>query len=220
MTISFDACTTAKQNAGVNLSFAHIVSGTNRLLLVALSYRAHNNPAATASAVTYGGVALTKIRRDANTDENTELWYLIDPPIGSNMVVITWSADPEAQVAATISYKSVDQLTPLGNNAGNTGNSNTQSVVIVSSVGELCVAVAATYPPFGIMIPGAGVAERWEVNSADGNMKGTGGEKAGAASVTLQWTNTNPGNWAMSAVALKPAITTVEVRTISRDHWA
>ena len=208
---SFDAVTLGRQTSGVSLTFAHTVAvQSNRALVVAMSYRGNTNPTATATGITYAGVAMTKVRRDSNTDRKTEIWYLVAPATGANNVIVTWSADPEGQIVAAVSYYGVNQVSPIAANNGATGNSQNPAVAVTAATHQLVVAVGAIYPN-GIanlpLTPGTGTTERWEDDENAGglgNVQGFGGEETGAGgSTTIDWTH--PGGadtWAMSAIVL------------------
>lgn len=205
---TYDNHTTSSQNSGTSMSFSHTVSGDNRVLLVALAYRAATNPTAEATSVTYNGDALTQLDRSQNTDRSTELWYLTAPDVGSNTVSITMSADPEAMVGTAVSYTGVNQVDPVGTAAGNTGSSTSPSVTVTTSGDETVVGVHSYYPNGGansLSVDSPGT-ETWDVTSPDNNIGSSGAEQdASTTSTTINWTATQSFTWASSAVPLNPA---------------
>jgi hypothetical protein len=143
--IALDNVTTASgANANVNtLSWSHTVSsGSNRILIVALSQRDGN---ASISGVWYGGTMLSQIGGQAATgsQSRTDLWYLLDPPPGTaNVFVVLLTA--KRIVASAISFTGVNQTTPLGTFVGATGQSTTASVNVSSGPGELVLDTVVT----------------------------------------------------------------------------
>lgn len=87
--IAFDNSTQGLVGSASSLTFAHTVSGANRILFVAATV----NTGATVSGVTYNGTALTLIDTKAEASgPTTYLYYLIAPAAGTNNVVISASA--------------------------------------------------------------------------------------------------------------------------------
>ncbi len=87
--------------AGVptSMSFGYTSSGPNALLVVRLSM----SSGASASTVTYNGVALKFLRRDvaASVGWAMETWYLVAPPAGSFPIVVTTGFSTQVLVGAT-----------------------------------------------------------------------------------------------------------------------
>jgi hypothetical protein len=207
----FDAVTTTGQASGTSLSFSHTVGSFNqRALIVSLAYRAATSPNATASSVTYNGVAMSKIRRDSANHRKSEMWVLANPDTGAHNVVVTWDADPEQQVASANSYYFVDQRAPVATSGGATGSGNAQSVSVTADANQRVVAVGSVYPAGGSNLPAtpdANVTERWEYGAPADNINGFGGDRLGAGGATsIGWTHPNTGDtWAISAAVLNPA---------------
>lgn len=202
MAIAFDAVGASGNGAGVtSISWSHTCTGADRLLLVGVASNAQ------VSGVTYNSVALT-LAAEINTAAGglwTALWYLKGPATGANTVVVTHgSGRSEGQ---SVSYTGVDQTTPIGT-AGSSEDETTGttggSVVISSATGEVVVSVIQRDGTDGIINDASetdrydsqvGVASEWMFIS----------EKAGAASVTMQWTGNGVGEqWGMVAAPFKP----------------
>lgn len=85
-------------NANGSMTWAHTVtSGSNRLLLVWLAgENATDGNAGTWSGVTYNGAALTKAKSHYTVEGvatvSAELWYLVNPPVGTADIVATANA--------------------------------------------------------------------------------------------------------------------------------
>ena len=184
-------------------SFAHSVtsSGADRILVVGVS----PNAGQTVSSVDYGSETLTEIRSDdAGGLAHSSLWYLVDPPTGSNSVDVTLSAADDVVIGA-ISFLGVDQTNPIDVHNGNTGNSNTPSVSLTTiSDDDIIVDVVGTLD--GPLFAAIGQTERWDLT--EGTTNGAGSTKnAGASGLNLNsWFNlAGVRDWAISAAALKPS---------------
>ena len=183
-------------------SFAHSVtsSGADRILVVGVS----PNAGQTVISVDYGSIALTQIRSDdAAGLAHSSLWYLVDPPTGSNSVDVTLSAADDVVIGA-ISFLGVDQTNPIDVHNGNPGFSGAPSVSLTTTVDDdMIVDVVGTLD--GPLLAGLGQTERWD--RTQGITTGAGSTKtAGAAGLyTNSWLNLGPPqDWATSAAALKP----------------
>lgn len=184
-------------------TFPHTVAGTAKILVVGISLR----DTTTINSVTYAGQSLTSIRFDETTTKaRTELWYLIDPPSGTDNIVITPNKN-EKVVAGGVSFNGVHQTNPIGthNGANDSSATTNPSVELTTTVDDVLI-VDVVSTTFGPMTPGASQTERWDL--IRNPLRGSGSTKqtSSAGSYTMSWTNDGGLNeWAMSAVALRPA---------------
>jgi hypothetical protein len=113
-------------------------AGTNRALLVAISGEGNSTatPASWGSSVTYGGVALTNLGRvRGNAWSWAELWYLVNPAVGTASLVTTL-ASSDMTIIGSLVLQGVDQTTPFRTTvtAGGGAATGTSSSVTVGSV--------------------------------------------------------------------------------------
>ena len=109
---------------GASGSFAQTVTASNpdTVLTVEIAY---NSPLASrVTGVTYGGVAMTRLQQANTTGISVDVWYLVNPPTGSNTVAITLTASFTVAASARVFYN-VDQVTPVGLGTKNTGSNGT-----------------------------------------------------------------------------------------------
>lgn len=206
-TIAVENKTTGVINSGgttltINVTVA---SGSNQALALAASYRASTIPTTKLTSVTVNGSSATFVRRDANTDRNSEIWYFKNPSAGTYDVVFTWDNDCESAVGSVVQLSGVDQTTVVGNNAGNTGTGTSESVTVTSTSNNLIIANLATYPNGGsnpvTTISTGGEFEQWNTHSADDRIGGAGASKfVDGSSTTISWTSSQSFTWAASAV--------------------
>jgi hypothetical protein len=102
--------------------FSHAVAtGSNQVLIVTLGA---NNTVDTSA--TYDGIAMTQGTTNGfGTEEAYDYWYLVNPPLGTHDVVITFPYNTNYRQYAAITFQNVDQTTPfdtdthVGGNGGN-----------------------------------------------------------------------------------------------------
>lgn len=154
--IAFNAYTT-NTNDGT-FTVPHTTAGTDRLLLVTLAFRG-NNVDTTGVTVTYNGVPLTYAKGTTIEPLRTELWYLVNPPIGAGTITVTLDARLNT-IAHAISLTGVDQTNPLdpvaAATACNDGTSRTASVSLTTGRAGSWVVDALAVPMPVTATPGAG----------------------------------------------------------------
>lgn len=126
--VMFDSATYSDVGAtGAVRTFSHTVAEhDNRVLIVGTAVRG----AVTLDSLTYNGVVMTKIRHDQpGSDIRSELWYLLNPDVGTHDVVATFSADQNIAVVAS-SYFNVDSI---GADDGFTGTDVVESYITMSN---------------------------------------------------------------------------------------
>ena len=185
--------------ATTSLTFTHTTGGTNRLLVVGVSLNVVQNPTTIVTGVTYNGVALTQAvaHNDAGPTRRAEIWYLVSPPVGTNLnVVVTVSAPTGGNqvgvVAGAILFTGTDQTTaPIRSVASNNGAAAAGSTLnIASATGDLVLDTLAVQGN-STAAAGAGQTAQWGTlntarssNNATPGVRGFGSTEAGAASVT------------------------------------
>jgi len=190
-----------------SFAFPHTVSaGTDRVLIVGGAIRA--GAPVNFTNMTYNGIALTRILGVTGADDvRAELWYLINPPVGTFDVRLTASASRNLAGGA-MTFTGVHQTTPIGTPDSAGGQSNSTSVTVTSAPGEMVVDVVAQRDPGTMGTLTAGPlpqAEQYRRDHTNTNMRIAGSTEVGAASVTMSWTFTLDPRHAQVAVPLKPS---------------
>jgi RHS repeat-associated protein len=208
-TIALDA-TSSMPGSGNSLSWTHTTSGTNRLLTVASVANSNSNsPAADmpVTGITYGGQALSQAAAvsDSSGATRTELWYLVNPPSGSNTIQINYTGSVVEMVGSAASFTGVAQVSPVGASGS---SSSGPSVTLTSSGGSMIVAAGdGTITANGPMSEPVGIAGSYGTVGSLGTIA-TGP----AGSYTASWASVS--YLAQAAVAveflpLPPAISAV-----------
>ncbi|MBW7866243.1 MAG: DUF11 domain-containing protein, partial [Candidatus Hydrogenedentes bacterium] len=191
------------------LSLSHTTgSGTNRLMLVGVSYEDDNENGCAVSSVTYGGQSLTQVVWRAQNEAISEIWGLTAPPSGAGTVVVSFTGTETADsaVVGVATFTGVDQTTPLGTPASAQVNGTSLSVNVVSETGGMVFDTLAV-DDGRVSTVNAGQTQRWNARteSGDDGIRGAASTKPGAASVNTGWTWVNTDWAALCAVPIRPA---------------
>ena len=206
--ITFDNSGTCNPgDEGTDCTQSFTTAGSDRLLLVGVCVR---NGAAAVSGVTYNAVAMTQYATvTLGGTQKLDIWRLIAPATGANDVIVTMAGLSPFSVGIS-SYNGVDQTTPLGTSANATGAGGDPTVDVSSAAGELvidyfCEDDGNTTIP--TMTAGAGQTAR--ANFTTGvvgfSRNVSSSEEAGAATVTMSWSDTAGNSWITIGGPLKPA---------------
>lgn len=226
MAITLDAISNsgvlAAQAAG---TFVHTVGvGSNPILLVASAVRDPTSVTDTLiTSATYGGTALTKIRRDTQTvtapNESSEFWYILNPGAGSANVIINYTGSVDFITAGAISLFGVDQTTPIEGSAGNGGvggsaTPETSNInITTANANEWLIGATYNTTSNATRPLTAGVNQNSiyllgaQANADSGAASYKVDVAAGANSMSYTWDgagNASQG-WAMSVIAVNPA---------------
>ena len=203
------------------LAWSHTVgSGSNRILIVGISYVYVVEPGLSPSdvtSVTYGTASLTLIpgatKVSSSNNVHVELWALQDPPTGTATITVTLCCGTTSNyhyllfaVAGSASYFNVASTgTPVGSedNTFYTGLSASESVpgsandLVVDTVGLCdCTGSAPYSPGFStVAVSGSGQTQHWNSGSlndfsGENFAAGGSGQAASGSSVTNSWSLT------------------------------
>ena len=190
-------------------TWSHTCSGSNRVLVVAVSSD-NDFP----SSVTYNGVALTQvagasIQHATNTAKKVSLWYLIAPATGSNTVSVDFP-DGNYGAAGAISFTGADQTTQpdIESEEQATATSNTLNISTVTDGAYIVDAIQKDAGTTALTMD-AGQTEIYNFsptfNRSGGSYKAAG--TPGAKTMTWTW-GTDNQEYAHAAIAIKPAAET------------
>lgn len=103
-----------------------IGNGSNRLLIVLVAVQGATQP--TATAVTFNGVAMTKVRSDQGSNggathlNETSIWFLHNPPIGTYTVSVTSTVPTSPDLSGvSLSYFGAKQVSTADAASGSAG---------------------------------------------------------------------------------------------------
>jgi hypothetical protein len=153
------------------------------------------------TAVSYGGVALSLLRRTSSSNRRVELWGVIvgaGLPSGSRTVNWTYSALCRGHVTVRTFAGSA----AFGTVVDATSATTTVSVTVPSAANQF-VLDAVTVPGTP-MTPGGTQTSQYSLNNATGSTGSAGSFQVGSASTPCVWTGSS-GNSALAVVPIIPA---------------
>jgi hypothetical protein len=112
----YDKSTDYSASSSTAHSFLHTMTvNNNRLLIVTIRGNDISADNLAPTSVTYDSVAMTKLVDIDNTNNKAEVevYYLVNPSTGGNLVEISYGAATTAEIVAT-SFYNVNQTTPIG----------------------------------------------------------------------------------------------------------
>jgi hypothetical protein len=201
MALAVDAFSSGTAGNSTTVSWSHTCTGSDRYLRVGVSIWQFGGE--TVSSVTYNGVALSQLSTADTGNAHAELWHLIAPDTGTNTVLVTLSGTPQGIVAGAVSFTDAHQTTPAGTAVTATGTSSAPSVAASSASGELVQDVVCI-DNVGNLSVGAGQTARWNTTTGGGWADGGGSTEPGDATVTMNWSSTGSGAWAIIACPVRP----------------
>jgi hypothetical protein len=180
----------------------------------------------TVTSITYNNDPLTYVNSETQSDDaRVEIWKMVDPPIGTYDVVITFSRDLKRHaVVGVITFTGVDQITPLGEFAGSNATSSSVSVIVPSESDALILSVFSCETCRSVSFSSP-ADEWWNLSVGGGNEIGAGATVEGASpQVTISASLGKRDHWALGAISIKPASSsafenTLVVENRNDPHW-
>lgn len=164
-------------------------TGSDRILIVVVSWRNSAGHIVNDNAVAYGGASTTPFGAQVESGQATQkMFYLLNPATGSNTLRLFTSDGVGTNANAMISayvYSDVDQTTPYDGYTTSTGTDDSAELTVTSAVGDTPFYAFTWRGAGGSSIAETNYTQRVE-NFAGGSSMGTGGgEGTGAASVAF-----------------------------------
>ncbi|MEK7952019.1 SdrD B-like domain-containing protein [Luteolibacter soli] len=204
-----------------SVSMSHTVSGTNRLLLVAVNYEDDSTAGMTINTVTFNGVALTRVSRVPSSQEAVaELWSLVNPPAVTANVVVNMTAFSSADALhlAATTFTGVNQTTPLGTVVTAAAATTPMTITAGGATGDLVFVTGAVDDSRTATPTGTAATAIWNANAGgtgDG-VRSVGSSRAGDGnSAAFAWTLSAADGWGAIAVPIKPAVASGTPTTLS-----
>ncbi|MCP3938250.1 MAG: hypothetical protein GY708_23120, partial [Actinomycetia bacterium] len=216
--IAFDAASNSTGDGGDPLTWSHTVtsSGSNRVLIVGVSWRNSGASTSTVSSVNYNGDAMTLVRKDEKFDSesrSTALYELANPDTGSSYTItVDFSGAVYQAIGGAMSFTGVDQTTPTeddGGVAGGTGNGPTVTVTSTSDNAWAVDTLIIRNDDDGNTSVGADQTASWNASTSGSNDINGAGSREGpvspAGDITMSWSVGNNSGHSISAAVLKPS---------------
>lgn len=189
---------------GANVS--HATSGTDRLLLVGVSFADYGS--LEVDSMTYDGVNLFKVGHQDHSsgdEARVEIWAIVAPASGSNQLLIDFNGlSSSPTIVGAISFSGVDQATPLGGFDSAEGDSAVSSTTTSSYYDELVYSILAFHSSTDVdLVHGVGQTEILEDHFGENNTAMS--FEPGSPSTDSFWTASSSGEWAIASVSVKAA---------------
>ena len=144
------------------------------------------------------------------------MWYLVNPPLGNNNVVVTENiiaAGTVGTVVGATTFTGVDQTSPIRAFASNDGNSDSGNVTVASSANDMVLDTLAIDGTHTVTAPSGTQVQQWAVASgaAGTDVYGYGSTNVGAASVAMGEHLSAAIIWSDAAVSIQPSQTDLGV---------
>ena len=115
-----------------------VASNSNRILIVSANAYA-SSP--TITGITFGAQALTQGNTEIYlADGRADLWYLINPNVGTYTITVTWSGTAGRRTMGGYSFYNVDQSSPIGVTDSTTGSlSPAGGTITPTTIGSMII---------------------------------------------------------------------------------
>jgi len=205
------------ENNATTHSWTHTTTAGDNLLVVVTFARDSSSTDAAVSGVTHNGDVLSLAKAGAfNVDANTEIWYRVNPDIGSNLTIeITYGGKVSTAFGVALSASGSDTGDPVDNTSNGSGTSATPSSVInPAATGSLMVSGLNT-----------GEGDAGNVSVTTGTLVGEAdlvsnvgsaacvAEAGGTA--TIAWNTTNSENYSVAAATFNIAFSSSSSSSLS-----
>ena len=167
--------------ASSSWTFSHTVNAGNASCLVV---RFQGVNADTVTGVTYAGTAMTYFTKYNNGSRYAYIYYLANPALGANNVVISASAGNLGGSAFASTYFNVNKFSPMNGASANANTSTTPAVTVASNLDSIVIDCLVTY-----QVATMTCGQTQDGNRVNSNECTAASRKAGAAgNVTMNWT--------------------------------
>lgn len=160
-----------------------------------------------------GGVSVTSISFGAQTPtfitssgvgDIVGCYQLVSPSAGSQTITVNFNGTSGRCAFYAVSRSGVHASTPSGTPGTGSGTGTTGSATVSSAVGELVEGITHVGTSTGVTSDGAQTERENQTDWVSTARSFSAAEKAGAASVTLTWTQTS-SDWFAVAIPIIPA---------------
>jgi hypothetical protein len=179
-----------------------IGAGNDRLLVVSIQTRA-SEPVA---SITYGSASLYKlggVQLSTGNNPRSEIWYLVSPPTGTDVVTVSFPAVAFAE-GTSFNVSNVNLASPFQTFTYGWGTRTSGSVAVVSNSSELVIDSLSTIGIGLTVNVGAGQTQISNLTS-DANWRGATSYEVGSASNVMSWTLGSSVGWALMAASINGA---------------
>ncbi len=190
-----DATSPTNGGFGTSLTWSHTVSSGSNLILVVGVVAENSDTLTSASGITYGAANLTKAvgrTADEGVWAGVELWYLVNPTVGTATVTVTMTAGVSAMGGLSVTLSGAAQQAPEATSSNSTTTDATSLAQAVTTLTDNAMVLSM----FGTNLEDSQTSGQTQVISAlgangGGGCRGTLGSaiKTPAGSQNMTWTS-------------------------------
>jgi hypothetical protein len=187
-----------------NTVITHTVpNGSDRLLVVSVA----TNSLEDVASITYGGQFLTQAtERDPSiiTGTAVEIWYLVDPPVGTDDIVVNYTRNVDPSVVTATNFTGVDLTNPIGAVGGANATAGTVLSANITTTSPNSLVFGAASAKGGATAPFQpipAISERWDL--------ATGVDPV-----------TDIGAWGGTMLVAQPGVATFTTTSSLSEDWA
>lgn len=186
-----------------------VPSGSNRVLYVII-HEKRDVSAHGVNGVNYNDVAMSNIFTASIGQSSFSVWRLINPPIGTYYVTVTFSPYSDYPCCISVDYSNVNQTTPNGTPV--TGSGNSASPAPNMTITPRFPAASVMVGFFGLAAPSniginvsASATELTELSNSNGVIKADLAQQNTSASYSMQFSWSGTYNYFQCLIEILPA---------------
>lgn len=182
-----------------------IFPGAGRILVVGISIAGDVQVSGT---VTYAGVNMTQAgaRNGPGNQNRVEMWYLMNPPVGTGNIVANLTASTNV-VGGAASFTGVAASAPAFSSDSGTGTTASNGNLLGSLGSTLVVDTLVAQGSADPAAPDPSQTQRWYARTGGGagNVLGAGSTEPGQLLLPSDsWSLSSSSPWALASVTLSP----------------
>lgn len=129
-----DANSQGASSGALTTTVAHTCNGANRILLVGINCQDGDN----VTGVTYAGIAMTQLKKQAQGGQEAYVYGLLNPITGTNNIIATRSTNTNSLDVCGASYKNVSQINFPDASGSNSSASTTSLATTLTTIRDRC----------------------------------------------------------------------------------
>lgn len=207
MAIALDAQAGLIQNgfgAGATVTWNHTVASGATCLVVHVMLWQDVAGTGTISGLFANGIAMTRAAAATGVQMRSEIWYLMKPNAGTNVISATISGSTDDRKFRSTSWT---EVLGVGNNNTATGVTGSPSVSVTTTKDNSVVVDVVSKFGTTVATVGAGQTSVMNDNTGATNAMASYESKATAGAVSMDWTEASANDWSQCALVLEPVVT-------------
>lgn len=185
-----------------------VPNAVDRLMVIGVCQRSPTDIITSVSSSVDGALTLV------NTTNNptgpfvrANLYRLIGPTVGAHTITVSSSAS-QNMALGVMHLSNVDQTTPLGTVTTSTGNGNPSTSIASATQRIVIDHICSALPNEESLVPASGQEQKWfatvGLNGSFTNRQTLGSQKAGAATVQMDWAKPAARDYVHQVVDVRP----------------